>query len=196
MTTYILAGGNDRKTDPSYGVRLAGVVKRIVKDPVILSCFLSRPEAEQHEHWVDYLPWFRQHFGDEATILEATKDNFYELAQTADVIYLHGGRTKELFEHLPDFEKSKIAFEGKIVIGSSAGANYLSTKCISMSEGFTVVEGSGIIGCPVIVHYRSESFEGKDYSHDDWTQAEASLLADGSKQVICLPEGQFCVIVK
>jgi len=137
MTTYILAGGNDRTADPTYGDRLAKVVSSLVDEPIILSCFLSWPVEYQHEHWQDYVSWFKEKFGD-VEVLEATQDNFYDLAKKANIIYLHGGHTKELLAHLPDFEKSKKAFEGKVVIGSSAGANYLSTYCIPMSEGFDV----------------------------------------------------------
>lgn len=196
MTTYILAGGNDRSADPAYGDRLAVVVRNIVEKPVILSCFLSWPTDLQHEHWEDYVPWFKQKFGD-VEVLEATQDNFYDLAKRADVIYLHGGRTKELLAHLPDFEKSKQAFEGKIVVGSSAGANYLSSHCISMSEGFNVVPGSGIVGQPVMVHYRTKQFEGTSYASTDWTRAESELskLSEG-RSIICLPEGSFAVIVR
>lgn len=197
MTTFILAGGNDRRADPQYGARLARVITGIIEKPVILSSFLSRPEAEQHEHWLDYLPWFKQHFGDDAIVLEATKDNFYDLAKEADVIYMHGGRTQELFNNLPDFEKSRRAFREKIVVGSSAGANYLSTYCVSMSEGLNIVQGSGIVGHSVIVHYRTDNFEGTKYSQSDWAGVEKELLAMmGDHDLVCLPEGQFCIIVR
>lgn len=196
MTTYILAGGNDRTTDPTYGDRLALVVRKIVDKPVILSCFLSWPVEQQHVHWQDYFTWFKQKFGD-VEVLEATQANFYDLAKQADVIYLHGGHTKELLAHLPDFEKSKEAFQGKIVIGSSAGANYLSSYCISMSEGFDAVRGSGIIDQPVMVHYRAEQFNGTSYSSDDWTGAEVKLRElSGSRNTICLPEGSFAIVVR
>lgn len=196
MTTLIVAGGNDRSTDPTYGSRLAEVVKKIVEKPVILSCFLSWPIEQQHEHWQDYVPWFKDNFGD-IEILEATQDNFYDLAERADVIYLHGGRTKELLANLPDFEKSKRAFRGKVVIGSSAGANYLSTCCISMSEGFDIAQGSGILGQPVMVHYRTKQFENTAYSPADWDDAEIRLGEQGGgRTIVCVPEGSFAVFVR
>lgn len=196
MTMFILAGGNDRTVDPSYGDRLALVVKKIVERPTILSCFLSRPDEVMHEHWLDYQPWFKEKFGD-VEVLEATRDNFYELAEKADVIYLHGGHTRILLENLPDFQRSAEAFRGKIVIGSSAGANYLSTHCMSMSEGFKVIEGSGIVGQPTLVHYRTDNFYGTRYTRDDWDAAEQKLnKVDGGKNILCMPEGSFIVVTQ
>lgn len=196
MTVYILAGGNDRRADSRYGDRVAAIVKKIVANPVILSSFLSWPEDEQHQHWLDYEPWFKEKFGD-VTVLEAKQDTFYELAEKADVIYLHGGYTSGIMAHMPDFERSKAAFKNKIVIGSSAGANYLSTFCVSPGKGLAVQEGSGILGQPVMVHYRAETFEDHILSKEAWDKAESELSSvSNGAGIICLSEGQFTVVVR
>ncbi len=196
MTVFILAGGNDRHTDSEFGDRLARLVKEFVERPVILSCFLSCPEVIQHQRWLEYADWFREKFGD-VEILEGLQDNFYDQAERADVIYLHGGKTSELIANLPDFERSREAFDGKIVIGSSAGANYLSSFGVSLAQDLTVIQGSGILRQPVMIHYRAREFDDKIFSAEDWTKAEAKLVdvSDGSN-ILCIPEGQFAVVVR
>jgi len=193
VSKYILAGGCDRKY-PDYGRRLADFVKKEITSPVVLSCCFSQPIEKRNTKRTDWDVWFAKYFDFAKNIIRAEEEVFFEQAQQSDVIYLHGGETRRLIKALPDFEAVRRAFEEKIVIGSSAGANYLSTLSYSPSKNI-VQNGSGILDMGVVVHYGISSFNEKRYSLAQWHSAAKSVKASlGGKPLILLPEGGFTVI--
>lgn len=125
MTLYILAGGCDRAY-PEFWDRLSEVVLREVPSPKILSCMFASDEAAVEARFEGYKTTFARYFA-ESDVTLARHDVFYEQIKSSDVIYLHGGRTSRLLEAIPEYNRFRRAVEGKIVIGSSAGANFLST---------------------------------------------------------------------
>lgn len=193
MSTYILAGGCDRKY-PDYGRRLADFVKKEVASPVVLSCCFSQPIEQRDTKRADWDVWFAKYFDFARNIIRAEEEIFFEQVQQSDVIYLHGGETQRLIRALPDFEAVKRAFDKKIVIGSSAGANYLSTLSYSPSNN-RIQKGSGILDLGAVVHYGISSFNDKQYPMEQWRDAAKSVKTSlGGKPLILLPEGNFTVI--
>lgn len=188
---FILAGGND-SNHPAYWDKLSAIVGKEVASPTVLSCLFARPQATRAEAASRFDALFHDRFS-AAAVLFADADDFYEQIDQADVIYLHGGRTSLLLEAIPDAQRFKEAIAGKIVIGSSAGANYLSTACFSPSAN-KVVRGSAILNVATVVHYGAREFAGKPFSIQDWHQAAKSVteLAD-DKPVLLLPEGEFAI---
>jgi hypothetical protein len=91
MTTYILAGGNDRMAE-GYGKRLAAEITEHVPRPKVLSCFFSLPESEWPAKFNQFKEWFEANFTDDFTYEYAQKDTFLQQIKEADIIYLHGGR--------------------------------------------------------------------------------------------------------
>ena len=190
-TTLILAGGHDRNF-PDFGVRLATFINREVDSPVILSCGFSQDSdswAEKAPAWHD---WYTRYFP-AATVIDAVPEKFYEQALAADVVYLHGGETKRLLDTLPDYEKVKSVLSGKIVIGSSAGANYLSSVHYSPSAA-VVREGSAILNMGVIVHYGAPEFDGRAISMTEWQNHAARVKELSGGNVLLIPEGDFAII--
>lgn len=192
MTKYILAGGCDRLY-PDYGKRLAEVVLREKRGPVILSCMFSQARDDREQRYAYFDEWFRKYFGDGVTILHAQEDSFYEQLKEADVLYLHGGTTKMLLDALPDFNEFRDSVEGKTVVGSSAGANYLAKYCYSPSIDETM-EGSGILDIGVVVHYGIEKFDETSYTHDMWLSVANKVRSlAGDRPTVLLSEGNFVV---
>lgn len=193
MTKYILAGGCDRLY-PDYGSRLAEVILREVEKPTILSCMFSQEpdrRAQKHEHFDE---WFVKYFGSQIKILHEDESSFFQQLNEADVVYLHGGTTRTLLENLPNFKRFKEAVSGKIVIGSSAGANYLSSVCYSPSINQTM-EGTGIVDVGVVVHYGIEQFDDTKYSYEQWQNAAREVeMKAKDRPTLLLPEGTFAII--
>jgi hypothetical protein len=101
-----------------------------------------------------------------------------------------------LFENLPDVEELKKHFQGKVIIGSSAGANMLS-KCFWSSKRAVFGEGLAILDINVMVHHGALDHEGRKRTPEDWQREEAEFqerIGDG--KITHLPEGQFVVIEK
>jgi hypothetical protein len=192
MTTYILAGGNDRTTE-GYGSRLHDELTKYAASPKILSCFFSCPAEDWEAKSHDVEAWLRQCFGGDMGYDYAQKDTFLEQIRSADVIYLHGGDTQLLFAALPPDDVLTAAFEGKVVVGSSAGANVLAKNYWSSTRAVPA-HGLGIVDINVMVHYGALTHEGKTRTPDDWIRESAEFQRFiGDDTITRLAEGQFVV---
>lgn len=189
MTITILVGGNDLKAPTHFMKRLAREVTVRVEAPKILSCQFAKigfsRRQESTERWLGVLAEYFP--GSE--VVEAHEDEFYEQVAWADVVYLHGGRTQALLEALPDFARSRAAFQGKIVIGSSAGANYLSRTYYS-PKGKMFGAGIGLVDAAVLVHFGAQAAEF--VPSEGWGSVLAQMHERGYESVLCIAEGE-CV---
>lgn len=194
-TVYILAGGNDRKVE-DFGKRLNDEIAKHVSNPKILSCFFSAPPEAWEEKAEDWRNWFSAHLTQSFTYDYAKHKTFLEQIDTADVVFFHGGDTKLLLEKLPNVQTLREHFTGKVVIGSSAGANMLSTHYWSSTRGGTCA-GLGILDVNVMVHYRSPDASGHKRTPEDWEREEAEFQKHiGDQEITYLREGQLVTIEK
>ncbi len=193
MTMYILAGGGD-SSYPEYMTQLSRVVHAEVARPKILSCGFSSEDSQAEEKFLKRKELFEEKFGGIAEFVMAKKDGFIEQVRAADVVYFHGGSTRSLVDAMQAYPAIEREFIGKIVIGSSAGANYLSSCGFSPSIS-AVGQSGGIVDIAVVVHYGSSGFNGMAFNIDYWQHAaEAVRNASGKREVLLLPEGTFIVI--
>lgn len=171
-TKYVLAGGLDR-AHPEYWDRLGKEIT--IRKPVrLLSCFFSQPKKDWQGKFKEFEPFFKQAFGDDAICELANVEDFLSQVKECDVIYLHGGTTHRLKSVLIRYGNLKPYFKDKVVIGSSAGANYLSKLGWSPSLR-QPMEGSGIVNLNVIVHYGSNFVDDDALGVVDWGDAELQL---------------------
>lgn len=195
MTTFILAGGCDRQY-PEYRKRIFDIIRQETMNPVILSCMFAWPKETRLERQEEYAQWFREELGQDAKVLYAQESRLFEQIEESDVIYLHGGHTKLLLDAIQDREKFSEAVRGKIVVGSSAGANFISKACFSPTSQ-AVFKDSGLLNVGVIVHYGVEHFEEHQCTMDSWRIATRMVQSqlDADIPLLLLPEGQFAVFV-
>lgn len=191
-TVFILAGGNDRESE-DYGQRLWSEISKYNSNPKVLSCFFSSPEETWKQKAQDWENWFINGFGRSIAYDYAQYATFLDQVDSADVIYLHGGDTKLLFDALPDAEELKKHFAGKVVIGSSAGANVLSHYFWSSTRG-VLGRGKGIVDVNIMVHYGAPDAGDYKRTPQDWKREEGELERIGKKAVTHLPEGQFIIV--
>jgi peptidase E len=155
-TKLILHGGFDptgrQENDPFF--------KEMLRDApneakVLLVYFAKEDDRVPKNREEDIEQFNKNREGKTLSFETATRDAFLEQVQQADVIYLHGGRTKKLLEGLKGFSNFGQLFHGKIVAGDSAGANVLATAFYSSTMG--IGEGFGILPIKVICHYVEEN---------------------------------------
>lgn len=192
MTRYILAGGSDF-SHPQYAKDLSAELESLSSKLTILSCLYSRSLEEwdvESSKWDD---WFKQNFKSIAAHAVAGLDTLEEQAKSADVIYFHGGNTKLLLERLTEYEDLSTLFDGKTIIGSSAGANMLAKNYWSS----TLQEpgrGRALVDANIMVHYGVSDFAGIKRSEQDWQNEEAQLrsfIGDSKQKIHHLAEGTF-----
>lgn len=191
MTKYILAGGNDRGF-ANYWEKLRLEVKKSVNGPAtFLSCQFSQPESEWDERFTSWKGWLENHFSKEYNYVLASKSVFRKQLADADLLYLHGGDTKSLKQRLESLNITKRDFKNKIVIGSSAGANYLSSKYWS-STNRAPGRGSGIVDVNIMVHYGSTDHDGIQRDQKMWEDEEKKFMDFAhSGNILRLKEGEF-----
>jgi len=83
----------------------------------------------------------------------ASEENFEEGCVWADIIYLHGGRTKKLIDVLRKYPNIKEMLSNKIIGGDSAGANVLGQLFYSKNSK-EIGEGLSILPFKIVVHYK------------------------------------------
>ncbi len=196
MTKYILLGGADLSASGSQKASLAEEIKdSLDEQPKILSV----PFALPRENWEQYYPTRKEYFGQLFSGNHESKmaqpQQFEEQIKWANTIWLHGG-DETLLSYWLDKYDLKSLFSKKVVVGSSAGAEYLSAT-FNTPDWREIKKGRGFIDANVITHY------GSDYGLDDprgpvdWVNMKSELEKfDSSIKTYCLSEGDFAVFEK
>lgn len=194
MTKYILTGGKDR-IPSSYGQALHDELTKTHKKFKLLSVFFSATQ----DHWEamakSWKEWFMTYVGDIESYDYARIDTFVQQIKDHDVIYLHGGHTKLLREVMRSFGDLRELFEGKVVVGSSAGANMLAKNFWSSSQQ-KPFKGLSVLDINVMVHYGAVEHEGIHRTPQDWEDEEKEFrefIGDDSK-IWRLPERELTVL--
>ncbi len=150
-------------------------------------CIFAQPESDWEEtRTINATTIAKFARNTPVTIKVMTSDNFREVSEWANVIYIPGGTTATLKERLASFDIA-VFWNGKTIAGSSAGAHLLCKKSVYLQDR-TVVKGLGWVDVNVIVHWRSD-FAG--FTDNDWDWAEQTLVSEDSAPLICLPESKF-----
>lgn len=192
MTRYILAGGCDLLY-PDYLTQLARVIHSTIEQPHVLSCWFSNSEDDANEKFPEYKEYFLSFFNEGTEFIKASKTNFLDEIERADVVYFHGGHTSLLLTAMQAYGDLKDSFEGKIIIGSSAGVNYISNYGFSPRSAETS-HGAGLVDVSTIVHFGSKGFAGMSFDQSFWENAAKKVKANSqSNNVLLLPEGTFAV---
>ena len=157
-TTYILHGGKAQDTNPQNDLFFKEILERTKLNniKVLLVHFAGNPERAVLNKQIDSDQFERNKGDQNVTIQIAAKDKFIQQLSWADVVYFGGGTTIKLLEELKGFPDLKTHFEGKVIAGESAGANFLATLCYSKSGG-GIIKCFGILPIFVYPHFEKDS---------------------------------------
>lgn len=193
MTKFVLVGGHPWKTRDG-GKGFAEELVAGFADPVniLLVCF-ARPKSAWHQTLLDDQEFFTNHLrGTQLHLRLADERGFEDQVRRANVILLKGGTSEVLVDTLSRHKGWEKGLDGKILAGSSAGADAISRSYFDLdSPG--VRHGLALLPIAALVHYRS------DYNapNVDWDSAEAKLkAADPEAEFVPLREGEFRVFEK
>lgn len=153
-SVFILCGGSEWKYEASMR-KIADFILERVTQPKILDVWSAMPEEKRKK----YDAIFVEHYQNNRILFErktATQENFIEECKWADVINIHGGSSDLLFPVMQKYDLSVLS-ENKIVIGSSAGAKFLSSYSPNW-DGKNLREGSKLLPLNVIVHYGDDKY--------------------------------------
>ncbi|MBU1203188.1 Type 1 glutamine amidotransferase-like domain-containing protein [Patescibacteria group bacterium] len=198
MTKYIINSGGLRNNPDKHKKYLAEIVKDLGNKPKILLCFWAQKRedweisfAEKSESLAQLMPK-----GIKATFEMATPDQFEKQVANNQAIIIHGGDDTLVKYWLSKFDLKNL-FVGKVVAGSSAGADVL-VKHFWTCDWRQCMDGLGILPIRFIPHYKSDYGIDDPRGPVDWDKAYQELESYGDKNlpIHALQEGEFIVIEK
>ncbi len=171
------------------GERFTSILFRYHKKSVkIAFCIFAQPEGQ----WEDTKSWNQKMLhsfkGDlDIAYRTITTDNFEEVSEWADIIYIPGGDPYVLKEKIEACGDVSILWDGKIIAGSSAGAD-LFCEAYTYLQDKTMGQGFGWVKAVCIPHWRGDF---NNYTQQDWDWAEQeSIKQYPHLPVLCIPEGE------
>lgn len=175
------------------GKRFSEVIFRYYPNEVKLAfCIFAQPESD----WEETRRWntgmFDKFKGERKLVYQTmTVDNFGEVSAWADIIYMPGGDSAVLRQNIDACGDIAKIWDGKVIVGSSAGANLLCQGYIKL-DGKKFGKGLGWVEASCIPHWRSD-YGG--YTDEDWDWAEQEALRNlPDVPLLCLPESEFVEI--
>jgi peptidase E len=189
MKRLILMGGRPWLASDG-GQQFVDVLFRYFPKQVNLAfCIFAQPESDWQETRRTNDEMFTKCGGQrQITAKVMTTENFAEISAWADIVYLPGGNPFTLKEKIEAAGDIATLWEGKVIAGSSAGAD-LFCKAYPYLQERTLGEGLGWLPVACIPHWR-EPFE--NFTKEDWDWAEQEVLKrHPNLPVLCIPEGQF-----
>ncbi len=194
MTKYILVGGYIHKAVDGGKAFCDELVKSITHKPIkILDCMFARPEDVWQETFTKDQGFFSKYL--ETFELElAQQDKFVEQVKNADAIFFRGGVSSKLTSILRTCIGWEKELSGKVVAGTSAGADALCTY-YGVGETMRIGSGLGLLPYKCIPHWKSADYgDGKTINWDLLLENLKSHEED--LEILTLPEAEFVVIEK
>lgn len=156
MTKYILHGGGTKRQTEDNKKFFAEIVRDLDDGANILCAYFAVADKET---WAERLDKFKMRIAEVAPqkvfnfiLADDKTEVFVGQIKKADVIYLHGGDTNLLKNKLKEVDNFAELVQGKIVVGSSAGA-YVLSKYYYTNSGLEVDEGLGLLPIKTFCHY-------------------------------------------
>jgi peptidase E len=191
-TKYILVGGYIQNApDKGEGFCLEliqGVTKESVK---ILDCIFARPKEDWENTIVKDNEFFSKYIISFELIL-ADPENFTDQVREADIIFLRGGFTLPLMETLSKDTGWIKELNGKVVAGTSAGAEVIA-KYYHVLKTNRTGDGLGLLPIKFIPHWKSNFFDAEPQNLD-WEKILQELKEyKEDLPIVTLAEGEFKV---
>lgn len=197
MTKYILNSGGSSK----YPAKAQGFYREVVaglgSSPRVLMCYFAQPREHWETRYADHTVRCTQTMeeGVQPVYQLAMPAMFAEQLQWCDAVVISGGDDTLLQHYLRQYDLP-VAWAGKVVAGSSAGANALATYYWTC-DWRELQQGLGVVPVAFLPHFRSDFGTKDPRGPIDWDAAYAALeqrARDGDLQLHALEEGDYIII--
>lgn len=191
MTKYILIGGYIHKAQDggkSFCEELTkGIQGRSIK---ILDCLFARDEDSWESRFMDDKDFFQNNLKNFEIEL-ASPEKFIAQVKNSDVIFFQGGVPRKLMSHLDSDGDWKKELDGKILVGSSGGADAV-VKYYGVGKTSNIGEGLGLLPIKFIPHW--ESLDYAEGTNIDWNALFEKLKSYKEYlEVVTVRDGEFVV---
>jgi len=190
-TKYILHGGRTTLVNDLNKKFYSEIEKCLGDNDTILMCYFAPTEngkMSEGEKFEKGKELFKNNISRKFNTVFTKRESFIEDLKKADILYIHGGKTEELFDDLkkyPDFvDEMK---KKKAVIGSSSGAYILAEYSIDYANRSEVKKRFGVLPIKIFCHFKENNrkvLESKFEKVDKNNEFEFVLLKDCEIKVI------------
>ena len=151
--------------------------------------------AREKERWEEFMGYdevkFKKAANDKKVEFVLASDDPKKLAgqiNQSNIIYIIGGSDRPLQKVFSQLSDLPALFSGKVVAGSSAGANMLAKHYYAVDRE-KVEKGLGVLPIKVLSH-----FEGDNYAGNDKDRVEALKNYGDDLKIYTLLETKYSVI--
>lgn len=195
MTRCILHGGMTG-VDNLHNKKFYLEMLKAAKGKPILACYFAKPEKTWKERLSSDTERIKKAAGKKKfEIILASKNikKFIEQLEVVETVYFRGGSTTKLQNKLKAVRgKLKKLFRGKTVLGSSAGALFLSRYYFDQDHD-KILKGLDILPVKIMTHYLSS---GK-YAASSGKEKLTMLKNHKEKMpTYAIPETKFIILKK
>lgn len=192
MKQLILIGGHPGKAGEDNALAYA-LRTHPASEVKIALCNFARTDTEWDDTGKDSVDMFNRFgTGKKLAFRKMESENLRKDSKWADVIYMPGGHPDALQAELVKYPDIAKLWDGKIIAGSSAGADVMCAQFVFLQRK-TFGEGFGWVQATLIPHwghYKESKYES--YSDEDFEFVrDKALKHRPDLPVLCIPEGQF-----
>lgn len=192
MTKYILIWGHISKAPDGGKSFCEEMIKGIKNKPIkILDCMFASPENSWSEDIKKSHIFFSKHLNDFELEL-ADISSFTEQVRYSDIIFLRWWYVSSLLEILSKNKAWIKALDGKVLVGTSAGADVIA-KYYYVLKTLRTGDGLWLLPIKFIPHRKTEVFDGIE-QHIDFDKI-IKELKDYKEDlpIVTLKEWEFIV---
>lgn len=163
---YIVHGGYTGVENKSNKEFFSEIVKDLKNEAIILLVFFASWNEDKTEKFNSLCLKLNSINPDKNfKCVYATKDDFLKQIEESDAVFFNGGRTQDLLETVAKFDLDSIRsnFNGKTIVGSSAGAYMLASLGASHDDE-NIRKGMGFLDIRLVCHYNSLNHPQNDKS--------------------------------
>jgi peptidase E len=193
MIKYILVGGYIHKAKDEGRAFCEELIKGINKKPVkILDCMFARSQDSwEKKIKEDYVLFSKFIKNFDLELADPLK--FTEQVKNSDVIFLRGGYTQVLFKLLNKDTSWIKELDGKVLAGTSAGAEVIAKYYHVLSTN-RIGDGLGLLSIKVVPHWNSD-YSDETVKNINWDKTLKELKEyKEDLPIYALKEGEFIII--
>ncbi len=162
MTKYILHGGFTDIENELNRTYYEECTKGLKSNSTVLFVYFSQEEENVSKLFEeDKSKILKTTKAKNLNLVLATEKDFINQLKIAHTIFIQGGDTDKLLKTIKSFPRFTDELDGKIIAGSSAGAQIFVDCYYSTSKG-GVHKGLGILPLSLVCHYESDTYPTVD----------------------------------
>lgn len=165
VTKFLLHGGILSRDDPRNNSYFREITKDLSDGDTVLFIGFARSSEERQHIYERDAALIKAQADKNISVVNATHDGFIEQLKHCQAIHITGGDCEQLLSDVNRYPEFAGAIKGKVIGGSSAGAQLFSTYYFGCTKK-NIYKGLGILPICLLVHYGNPEYNATDEALD------------------------------